>query len=97
MCMSMLSQERTGSYRGRRLAEEGEGQVFMSDTVLATLMCSSRSVYSWDVLITKVPSVCWAHVQHFATTSADVSVAVQQRRELLLGQASRMSLGGCCG
>lgn len=37
----------------RKLAEEGAGQVFMSDTVLTTLMCAPRSVYSWDILVTK--------------------------------------------
>lgn len=37
----------------RKLSEEGTGQVFMSDGVLAALMCAPRSVYSWDVLITK--------------------------------------------
>ena len=37
----------------RKLSEEGTGQVFMSDSVLAALMCAPRSVYSWDVLITK--------------------------------------------
>lgn len=37
----------------RKLAGEGTGQVFMSDTVLVALMCAPRSVYSWDVLITK--------------------------------------------
>ncbi len=37
----------------RKYAEEGKGQVFMSDTVLTTLMCAPRSVYSWDVLIRK--------------------------------------------
>ena len=37
----------------RKLAEEGTGQVFMADSVLVALMCAPRSVYSWDVLITK--------------------------------------------
>jgi len=27
--------------------------VFMSDTVLTTLMCAPRSIYSWDILVTK--------------------------------------------
>lgn len=37
----------------RKYAEEGKGQVFMTDTVLTTIMCAPRSVYSWDVLIRK--------------------------------------------
>jgi hypothetical protein len=32
---------------------EGAGDVFMTDDVLATLMCAPRSTYPWDVVITK--------------------------------------------
>ena len=32
---------------------EGAGEVFMTDDVLATLMCATRSTYPWDVVITK--------------------------------------------
>lgn len=37
----------------RKYVEAGTGQVFMTDTVLTTLMCSPRSVYSWDIVIRK--------------------------------------------
>ncbi|KAL4449000.1 hypothetical protein ABPG77_007717 [Micractinium sp. CCAP 211/92] len=37
----------------RRLAAEGAGDVFMTDDVLATLMCAPRSTYPWDIVITK--------------------------------------------
>lgn len=30
------------------------GTVFATDTILATLMCSPRSMYSWDIVIQKV-------------------------------------------
>jgi hypothetical protein len=28
-------------------------QVFATDTILTTLMCATRSVYSWDIIITR--------------------------------------------
>jgi translation initiation factor 3 subunit D len=37
----------------RELAAGGEGNVFATDTILAALMACSRSVYSWDIVITK--------------------------------------------
>lgn len=37
----------------RRLVGEGAGDVFMTDDVLAALMCASRSTYPWDVVITR--------------------------------------------
>ncbi|KAI7845745.1 hypothetical protein COHA_000661 [Chlorella ohadii] len=37
----------------RRLAGSGAGDVFMTDDVLATLMCAPRSNYPWDIVITK--------------------------------------------
>jgi translation initiation factor 3 subunit D len=37
----------------RRLASEDAGRVFMTDSVLTTLMCSTRSVYSWDIVVTR--------------------------------------------
>lgn len=36
-----------------RLAVERAGDVFMTDDVLATLMCAPRSTYPWDIVITK--------------------------------------------
>ncbi|KAE8689431.1 Eukaryotic translation initiation factor 3 subunit D [Hibiscus syriacus] len=38
----------------RRLANEDKATVFATDTILATLMCASRSVYSWDIVIQRV-------------------------------------------
>ena len=37
----------------RRLAGEDKARVFATDTVLTTLMCAARSVYSWDVVVTR--------------------------------------------
>ncbi|CAK9301988.1 unnamed protein product, partial [Gordionus sp. m RMFG-2023] len=31
-----------------------EGNVFFTDTILATLMCATKSVYSWDIIAEKV-------------------------------------------
>lgn len=36
-----------------RLAENNEGQVFATDTILALLMASTKSVDSWDILVRK--------------------------------------------
>eukprot|EP00210_Caulerpa_lentillifera_P003179 g3038.t1 len=38
----------------RHYAAEGEGRIFATDSVLTTIMCATKSVYSWDVVITKV-------------------------------------------
>jgi translation initiation factor 3 subunit D len=40
----------------RRLLLENEnvGTVFATDAILATLMCSPRSMYSWDIVVQKV-------------------------------------------
>lgn len=35
------------------MASENKAQVFTTDIVLATIMCSTRSVYPWDIVITK--------------------------------------------
>lgn len=37
----------------QRLFREGKAQIFATDTVLTTLMCAQRSVYSWDLVLTK--------------------------------------------
>ena len=37
----------------RQLAGEDKARVFATDTVLTTLMCAARSVYSWDVVVTR--------------------------------------------
>ncbi|GBG75392.1 hypothetical protein CBR_g20021 [Chara braunii] len=38
----------------RRLASEDIGSVFATDAILSTLMCATRSVYSWDVVVQRV-------------------------------------------
>jgi translation initiation factor 3 subunit D len=38
-----------------KLAIDGMGQVFITDTILAHLMTCTRSVYPWDLVITKLP------------------------------------------
>ncbi|KAK9826613.1 hypothetical protein WJX74_005621 [Apatococcus lobatus] len=37
----------------RQLASEDQGRVFVTDTLLTTLMCTTRSVYSWDIVVTR--------------------------------------------
>ncbi|KAF6168617.1 hypothetical protein GIB67_005229 [Kingdonia uniflora] len=38
----------------RRLANEDKGSVFVTDSILAAIMCAARSVYSWDIVIQRV-------------------------------------------
>lgn len=35
----------------RDFAKKGVGKVFATDSLIATLMCATRSVYSWDIII----------------------------------------------
>lgn len=37
----------------RQLAKS-QGNVFITDAIMATLMCATRSVYSWDIIVQKV-------------------------------------------
>ncbi|KAK9826714.1 hypothetical protein WJX81_000679 [Elliptochloris bilobata] len=37
----------------QRLAKQDEAQVFITEGLLTTLMCAPRSVYSWDVVVTR--------------------------------------------
>ena len=37
----------------QELAEKDDASIFVTDNILSMLMCSPRSVYSWDILITK--------------------------------------------
>lgn len=37
------------------LAQEGGGNVFATDTVLAHLMASARSSSAWDIVVTVLP------------------------------------------
>lgn len=38
-----------------KLAIDGAGQVFITDTILAHLMTCTRSVYPWDIVVQKLP------------------------------------------
>ncbi|KAL8160922.1 hypothetical protein V2J09_012411 [Rumex salicifolius] len=38
----------------RRLANEDKATVFATDAILSTLMCASRSVYGWDIVVQRV-------------------------------------------
>ncbi|KAL0013895.1 hypothetical protein SO802_000964 [Lithocarpus litseifolius] len=38
----------------RRLASEDKATVFATDTILSTLMCAPKSVYSWDIVVQRV-------------------------------------------
>jgi translation initiation factor 3 subunit D len=38
----------------RQLVMDGVGNVFATDTILSFLMTATRSVYSWDVVVTRV-------------------------------------------
>lgn len=37
----------------RRYAKDGVGQAFITESLLTTLMCTPRSVYSWDIVVTR--------------------------------------------
>lgn len=39
-----------------KLAIEGMGQVFITDTILSHLMTCTRSVFPWDIVVQKLPS-----------------------------------------
>ena len=43
----------------QRLSASGAGDVFCSDTLLATLMASPRSLFPWDFLVTKRNGQIW--------------------------------------
>ena len=43
----------------KRIASEGKARVFITDSVLTALMCTQRSVYSWDVIITRRGDQLW--------------------------------------
>lgn len=38
----------------RKMAAEDQARVFVTDNILTTLMCVKSSVYSWDVVVTRV-------------------------------------------
>ena len=33
---------------------KSQGNVFITDAIMGTLMCATRSVYSWDIIVQKV-------------------------------------------
>ena len=33
---------------------KSQGNVFITDAIMSTLMCATRSVYSWDIIVQKV-------------------------------------------
>ncbi len=37
----------------QELADKGEARIFATDTILSMLMCSTRSIYPWDIVITR--------------------------------------------
>lgn len=37
-----------------KLTVEGKGNVFATDTILAHLMASPRTIYPWDIVVQKV-------------------------------------------
>jgi hypothetical protein len=39
------------TFKCRELAEKGVGRVFATDALITTLMCATRSVYSWDIIV----------------------------------------------
>jgi translation initiation factor 3 subunit D len=43
----------------QRMATEGKARVFFTDSVLTALMCTQRSVYSWDIIITRRGKQLW--------------------------------------
>ena len=43
----------------KKMAAEGKARVFITDSVLTALMCTPRSVYSWDVIITRRGNQLW--------------------------------------
>jgi translation initiation factor 3 subunit D len=43
----------------QELAEKDEGTIFATDSILSVLMCAPRSVYPWDLVITKHEDKLW--------------------------------------
>ena len=43
----------------KSVAAEGKARVFITDSVLTALMCTPRSVYSWDIVITRKGNQLW--------------------------------------
>ena len=43
----------------RKMADAGEANVFFTNNALTALMCTQRSVYSWDIIITRRGKQLW--------------------------------------
>lgn len=43
----------------KKLAAEGAGNVFITDSMLSAIMAMPRSVYSWDLVVTKANGQVW--------------------------------------
>ena len=51
----------------QELAEKDEATIFATDNILSMLMCAPRSVYSWDLIITRVGSKIYLDKRDGAT------------------------------
>jgi translation initiation factor 3 subunit D len=52
----------------QKLAKETQGKsVFITDTVLSALMCATRSIYPWDIILTKQNGQIWMDKRPDAT------------------------------
>lgn len=43
----------------KKVALEGGARVFITDSILTALMCTPRSVYAWDIVITRKGNCIW--------------------------------------
>ena len=48
----LLSHDNVDNYKFQ--LAKSQGNVFATDAILATLMCCTRSVYSWDIIVQRV-------------------------------------------
>ena len=46
---------------------ETTANVFVTDAILATLMCASRSAYSWDIVVQKIGGKVWCSTRPLGT------------------------------
>lgn len=42
------------TWRSNQFMEDGKATVFATDSVLSLLMCSTRTVYPWDIVVKKI-------------------------------------------
>lgn len=57
-------------------------QVFATDTILTTLMCATRSVYSWDIIITRTADALYLDKRDPEVRPTVATVPVVPRRAL---------------